>query len=71
MMSNNISTPNPAQEQGVGAPEIDIEITPTMIEAGADVLMGRFDPDHYGNDRRYRDAARAAYRAMVSKRSQK
>jgi hypothetical protein len=49
----------------------EINATPAMIAAGADVLIGFFGPDHYGNERKYHEAASAAYRAMVSKRSQK
>jgi hypothetical protein len=64
-MRNNIATTEP--DSVVGAPGFDVEITPAMIEAGADVLIGRLGPDHYGNDRKYRDAAIAAYCAMVSK----
>jgi hypothetical protein len=42
-----------------------------MIAAGADVLIGQFGPDHYGNERKYREAAIAVYGAMVAKHSQK
>jgi hypothetical protein len=42
-----------------------------MIEAGADVLMGCFGPDYYGEKEPYLKAAFATYRSMVAKRSQK